>query len=386
MDVAIVGGGPAGLLVAERCAEAGLDVVLFEEHPTVGEPTHCTGIVSLETAELAKIPEEAILARLKRARLHGPAGAAYDFAWDPGAGEQILTVDRAAFDALLAQRAADAGAVLRAGVRVTDVAVEGGSVVLTAGASRERARACVLACGVSYRLQRRLGLGVPEQLVQTAQLEIDANSDDSVDVYFGRGLAPDGFGWVVPLIRGGCERVKVGVMARADAGAALERLLARPDVAPRLRARPGPPWRRLLPLTRIERTYGDRVLVVGDAGGFTKPTTGGGIFYSLLTASLAAETLVEAFQDGRLDAAGLSRYEKRWQERLGRELQVAGWVRDIATRLEDHEIDRLLEALAENDVQALIRGTVRFNWHAEVIVSLARRAGLVRLLLRALLR
>lgn len=387
MDVAIVGGGPAGLLAAERCAEAGLDVVLFEEHPTIGEPTHCTGIVSLETAELAKIPNDAILARLSRARLHGPGGAAHEFAWNGGAREQILAIDRAVFDAMLAQRAADAGAVIRAGLRVTELAVEADGVELRVGETRVRARACVLACGVSYRLQRRLGLGVPGQLVQTAQVEVDATGDDDhVDVYFGRALAPEGFGWAVPLSRAGCARAKVGVMASTDAGAALERLLARPDVAGRVRGRASSVIRRLLPFTRIERTYGDRVLVVGDAGGFTKPTTGGGIFYSLLTASLAAETLVEAFQDGRLDAAGLARYERRWQARLGQELRVAGWVRDIVGRLEDDEIDRLLEALAQDDLQAVIRSTARFNWHAEVIVSLARQTGLVRLLLRALLR
>ena len=271
-------------------------------------------------------------------------------------------------------------------MRVTELSVEADAVRLVAGETRVQARACVLACGVSYGLQRRLGLGVPAQLVQTAQLEVDATVDEHVDVYFGREVAPEGFGWVVPLSRGGRERIKVGIMASADAGAALEQLLARPDVGRRLRGQPGPALRRLLPLTRIARTYGDRVLVVGDAGGFTKPTTGGGIFYSLLTASLAAETLVEAFQDGRLDAAGLARYEKRWQERLGRELQVAGWVREMVGRLDDGEIDRLLEALAQDDVQAVIRGTARFNWHAEVIITLARRTGLMRLLVRALLR
>ena len=144
--------------------------------------------------------------------------------------------------------------------------------------------------------------------------------------------------------------------------------------------------RRLLPLTRIERTYGDRVLVAGDAAGFTKPTTGGGIFYSLLSASLAAQTLVEAFQDGRLDAGGLRRYERRWQERLGQELRMSGWVRDLVSRLDDDAIDRLLEALAQDDVQSIIRATARFNWHAEVIVTLASRTGLVGVLLRALLR
>jgi geranylgeranyl reductase family protein len=386
MDVAIVGGGPAGLLAAERCAEAGLDVVLFEEHPTIGEPTHCTGIVSLETAELAKIPEEAILARLGRARVHGPGGGTHEFAWNGSAREQILALDRAVFDTLLAQQAADAGALIRGGARVTDLAVERDGVWLMAGEQRVRARACVLACGVSYRFQRRLGLGVPTQLVQTAQLEVDAGGDDHVDVYFGCTVAPSGFGWVVPLRRAGRGRVKVGVMTSVDAGATLERLLARAEVADRLLGRPGIAIRRLLPLTPIERTYGDRTLVVGDAAGFTKPTTGGGIFYSLLTASLAAETLVEAFQHGRLDAAALGRYEARWRERLGQELRVAGWVREVVGRLDDREIDTLLEAVARDDVQAVIRSTARFNWHAEVIRTLARRAGLIRLFLRALLR
>ena len=45
------------MLAAARRAESGLDVLVLEEHARVGQPTHCTGIVSLETTELAKIPE-----------------------------------------------------------------------------------------------------------------------------------------------------------------------------------------------------------------------------------------------------------------------------------------------------------------------------------------
>ena len=110
-------------------------------------------------------------------------------------------------------------------------------------------------------------------------------------------------------------------MAHGNAGACLDAFLARPEVRARLLDEPSRPVRRLLPLKPIARTWLDRVLVVGDAGGFTKPTTGGGIFYSLLTASLAAATLVEGFGQGRLDEAFLARYERRWQERLGADLQ-----------------------------------------------------------------
>ncbi len=386
MDVAIVGGGPAGLLVAARCAEAGLDVLLSEEDPVIGEPAHCTGVISLETAELAKVPDEIILQRLGRARLHAPGGRSCDIAWEGDGREQILAIDRAAFDRALAARAAEAGAVICTGVPVSRLAVGADGVELEAGQGVLRARACVLACGVTYRFQRQLGLGLPGQVVHTAQLEVDAEPSDCVELHFGRSVAPDGFAWLTPVRRAGRQRLKVGVIANGDAGAALDRFLARPEVRGRLGAEPDKPIRRLLPLNTIARTYAARVLVVGDAGGFTKPTTGGGIFYSLLTASLAAETLVEAFQAGRLDEGFLGRYERRWQERLGGELRVAAWFRHLAMRLGDAEIDKLIAALAADDVQAIIRATGRFNWHRGLILTLLRQKRLASLLFRALFR
>jgi flavin-dependent dehydrogenase len=93
-DLAIVGGGPAGLLTARRCAEAGLEVVVLEEHAEIGAPTHCTGIVSLATAALAKIPDDIILGRLQLARLVSPGGAACEVRWAASGSEEILVVDR----------------------------------------------------------------------------------------------------------------------------------------------------------------------------------------------------------------------------------------------------------------------------------------------------
>ncbi len=386
MDVAIVGAGPAGLLVARRCAESGLDVHVFEEHSLIGEPTHCTGVISLEVAELVKIPDEIVLSRPSRALLHSPSRDTHEIAWTEDGREPILVVDRAAFDQGLADGAVEAGAVIHTATRVTDVTPSEDGVDLVAGGSPLRARACVIASGVSYRFQRRLGLGLPGQVVHAAQVELDARAADGVDLFFGRAVAPGGFAWMVPLTRDGRTRSKVGAMATGDAGAALERVLRRPEVECRVEGEPGHPVRRLMPLKPITQTYADRLLVVGDAGGFAKPTTGGGIFYSLLTASLASETLIEAFQRERLDAGFLAGYERRWKQRLGRELSVAAWLRDVVTKLTDGEIAVVLRALAGEDAQALIRGIARFNWHAEAILALARRKSLAHILLRALLR
>jgi digeranylgeranylglycerophospholipid reductase len=237
---------------------------------------------------------------------------------------------------------------------------------------------------VAYRFHRQLSLGVPGEAVHGAQVEVDAAPADHVDIYFGRRVALDGFAWTVPVHRNGQPRAKLGIMARGNAAGALQAFLARDAVRDRLAAEPGPPVRRLLPLSPIARTVADRVLVIGDAGGFTKPLTGGGIFYSLLTAELAAETLVEAFRRERFDAEFLSRYERRWQDRLGPELRVAGWMRDLATRLTDAEISTLLRVVMRRDIRGPILGAARFNWHAEMVLALLRHGELTRVLFRAL--
>jgi len=188
------------------------------------------------------------------------------------------------------------------------------------------------------------------------------------------------------VTRGGRHALKIGAMGRGDVGGHLQHFLARPDVRSRFAAAPARPVRRLLPLSPLAKTYADRLLVIGDAGGFTKPTTGGGIFFSLLTASLAADTLVEAFAAGRLDEAFLGRYERRWQERLGQELRVASWLRQVLVRCTDAELDTLVRALAADDVQEVIRVSARFNWHRDVILALVRQPGIASLLFRSLFR
>jgi geranylgeranyl reductase family protein len=385
-DLAIVGGGPAGLLTAQRCAEAGLDVVLLEEHAQVGEPAHCTGIVSLETAALAKISDEIVLGRLARARLVSPNGGSCQIDWAASGNEEILVLDRGRFDRDLAEKAQRAGAAILMGARVDGIEVGAQGVTLAVNGVSESARACVLACGVSYRLHRQLGFGLPAHVVHAAQIEVDAEPAETVELYFGRGVAPDGFLWAVPIRRGERPGLKLGALARGDAGGYLRRFIERPEIRARLRSEPGRMIRRLLPLEPAPQTAADRILLVGDAGGFTKPTTGGGIYYSLLTASLAADTLIEGFQAGRLDAEFLARYERHWETEIGGDLRVSAWLRQFLTRCSDAEINGLVRALGSDSVQTTIQRTASFNRHRPLILALLREPGIASLLLKSLFR
>src|SRR5262249_60603899 len=98
----------------------------------------------------------------------------------------------------------------------------------------------------------------------------------SVELHFGEHVAPEGFAWLVPVMRDGHPRLKIGLMARGDADAHLTRFVQREDVAGRLAAAPSAAMRRLRPPGPAPRTYAARVLAVGAAAGPTKPTAAGG--------------------------------------------------------------------------------------------------------------
>jgi flavin-dependent dehydrogenase len=147
----------------------------------------------------------------------------------------------------------------------------------------------------------------------------------------------------------------------------------------------GEPRRRYLPLSALTRTYADRVLAVGDAAGLVKPTTGGGIYYSLVSGRLAAATLTEALAADSLGAERLAGYQHRWRERLGPELRAQLALRMLAQRLTDAEIDGLFDLARTNGVMPLIRGAARFNQHRDLVSALFQHAPVRRLLFRRLL-
>jgi geranylgeranyl reductase family protein len=383
-DALIVGAGPAGTTAAERLARHGLDVLVVEEHAVIGEPVDCTGVLGAEAFEAFALPRLLVVGAVDAVTLHSPGGIP---ATHRGRQPLAYVVDRAALDRTLARRAQAAGARIVLRTRALDVTPERQAIQVEcqgpeAAPLRVKAQVVILAGGPRFGLQEKLGLGGPPLLWRSAHAELAGDGLQGAQVFLGREVAPGGFGWAVPIAREGRPAVRVGVNALGDASCFLRRLCARrfPHLPPRGGAGAYRSW--VVPVRPLRRTVGERLLAVGDAAGQVKPTSGGGIYYGMLSAREAADTAAEAIRQGTVARGGLEAYERRWRGRLGLDLTLGTLFRRLFARMTDADTDELFRALGSTGLLAWVAAQVSFDWHRQLIGALLTHPRLAGILLR----
>ena len=186
-------------------------------------------------------------------------------------------------------------------------------------------------------------------------------------------VAPEGFAWIIPL---GGGKAKVGLLCDRNGPQYLHRFLERQDIRSRLRGEPAPILCRVLPLGFLPASYGDRILVVGEAAGHIKATTCGGVYYGMLTAGIAAEVLHEALRKDRLDGSHLSIYEKRWRDLLEEEINAGLMLRRVFHFAGDSILDRLVSLAGKDGIAKLIQDNADFDWHRGLIHEVFRHGAI----------
>ncbi len=367
-DALVIGAGAAGNCVAYRLASQGYKVLVFEEHEQIGLPVQCAGIIGAECFAHFPLFEDTVLREVKSAKLFSPSGKELRVWRD---SIQAYIVDRAAFDRVLAEKAQQQGANYLLGSRVQDIAVLDDSVkVEVEGRGQEtifEGKAAVIACGLGSQLPLKLGLGRIDDLVVGVQAEVSIDGGGEIEIYFDQEMATGFFAWFVPTSE---ERALVGLFSRRNPGAQLRNLLSSFFLQGKIASPDADIAYGGIPLRPLPQTYLNRLLVVGDAAGQVKPTSGGGIYYGLLCAEIAADTLHQAFSSNNLSPKLFAAYEKRWRQKIGRELRIGYLGRRLYERLSNHHIDQIFDIVESRGIlQALLKSPdLSFDWHGDVIV------------------
>ena len=369
-DVIVIGAGAIGNHVACKLAGRGWSVAVVDKKEKVGERVCCTGIIGRECAASFAIEDDVILRHLNSARLFSPSGKTIRL-WRQET--QAYVVDRPALDRILAGRARSAGVdfVLNSEVKGIEVGDSRVSVEVVSRVQKLNleARVTVIASGFNSRLTEGLGLGRVGDFVMGAQAEVETKGVDEIEIYFGREIAPGFFGWLVPTTPG---RALVGLLSRHGSGRYLKKLISSLSSKGKIVSAEAHIQYGGIPLKPLRRTYGKRLMVVGDAAGQVKPTTGGGIYYGLICADIAADTLHRALEADILSAGRLADYERVWKKRMGWELRIGYWARKLYERMSDRRVDRVFDIINEKGIDKVLLEAedLSFDWHGAAMLKL----------------
>jgi len=349
VDIVVVGGGPCGSFSALAAARQGVEVCVVEEHTEIGTPSHCAGHISIHGLKTLgiEIPSNMIENKIRMAKFYSPSGRELCIDCKKPV---TYVINRVLFDQYLAELAERAGASYLKGVSASSLLVCSNRVqgIVTGGSEEAKVKAKVVidAEGTAAGLLRRSHfLDWRESAIVTGVQGYSSRATDvapeSVEIYLGNDYAPGFFAWIIPTQDG---NAKVGLATdRGNPRTLLERFCTKHPVASKKIQNPlGDVSFHPIPLGGpLSRTYGDGLIVVGDAASQVKPTTGGGVVFGLTCSRIAGETAAEAVEAGNYSSRFLSKYQSLWKEKLGGEFRIGRLTRQILNGLSDRKVDRI---------------------------------------------
>jgi geranylgeranyl reductase family protein len=367
---------------------------VFEEHPQVGIPSHCSGHVGIIAFKRfsPEIPNRIIENEVVGAVLQAPDGKSLTL----HRRKPITWVlNRREYDQHLASLAQKDGARLHLKARVVGYRRSSdGNISLRVNDGHEREVACKIlidasGCGGSVSKSAGLTKLGRQILVNSAQFSVENLADvdsDFVEVYFGQKFAPGFFGWIIPR-RDGTAKVGIAAGARANVRQCFERFIRKhPTVSSKLRhAKPlsAPTFHPIPVGGAVNRTYADNIMIVGDAASQVKPTTGGGIVFGLACGRIAGATAAGAIQDNDLSAGRLREYETSWRDLIGFDLRAMSYLRRLLYMLPDRNLDRIFSIANELSADEILNRSPDIDFQGRTLLRLARDPRLFITLLSA---
>ncbi len=345
IDVAVIGGGPAGSTVSTILAQRGVKVRLFERdaYPRyhIGESLIPeTYWVFKRLNMLDKMKASAFVKKfsVQFVNAQGKMSAPFYFHDNkPHECSQTWQVIRSQFDQMMLDNAREHGVDVRQPSRVLEVLFEGDRAVgvkvqKEGGAEEVRAKVVVDASGQSTMLQNRFKLRQWDPVLNKGAIWTywtgayrDTGRDEGATVVI-QTPNKKGWWWYIPQHDG---KMSVGVVAPFDylfkgrgshEQVYNEEMEACPEVKRRLAgAKQAKGYFATKDYSyRSAQTAGDGWVLVGDAFGFLDPLYSSGVLLALKSGELAADAIADGLATGDTSAKQLGRWGEQFNKGIDR--------------------------------------------------------------------
>lgn len=341
-DVIIVGAGPAGTTAALFLNKLGYEVLLIDKKDFPRSKI-CGDAIAPGTIDIIK--ELGILEKynnLKKQKINqfkiiSPNGSTWHNPFHPKPGFEIMSIiKRIDFDDFLFKEAMNRGVQFKKaeakGLLKENDRIIGISVKIDDKSIDLKAKMVIGADGVSSKIGRMLSVPLPDDSQRMIALRAYIRNikiePNQVEGYFYKDIMP-GYVWIFPVSN---NSANVGLGMRLDyyrrhnkkLSTILNEFLHSPMIKDRIKY---PIKLEEMGGHLLHSTYNNKnsrvfngVLLIGDAGGWVDPLTGGGICNAMISGKIAAEVIHNAIEMDDYSIKTLIEYEKKCKKSIGKEL------------------------------------------------------------------
>lgn len=211
-------------------------------------------------------------------------------------------------------------------------------------------KAVICACGYNPDLIRKLGGKPPEKFVKVLETMVDARGSlkSIYSFIFGRMWTDSLNAYTLPVSP---TKFKLSVAATptAEPFEYLRKIIeTHPVISEEMEWTSKDTNTGFVPITPVEKTYGDGYIIVGDAAGHFQPIGGVGTRNALGFGKIAGEQASNAIAEGDTSEKKLRVYEEKWKQdpagqKLIKSLQISEYLRSY--KFKDAEVEKIFDTL-----------------------------------------
>lgn len=373
-ETVIIGGGPSGSLAAISALNRskGLNIVIFEQRKKIGHPPHCSGLIGINGLKQLKIyhslAKKVCYNQISKARFFSPSGNS--FILDRKQNE-FLVLDRPRLDTYLGKNAKNLGASLFYQHSIKKIKYnETRAEWMISGIGQKKkpfnasTKVIISAEGHHPKISLQASLPTPSNAwflpaLQYEMQNVTISDRNTVELYFGNKIAPGFFAWLIPLNE---SMARVGLAIHPHLYRGVRKFLEytikkhpilskKLDKSVRVNS-----WGGFVPANGpISKTFTDGFMVVGDAAGQTKATTGGGFNIGGYCGLLAGKVAAEAILINNHSSNFLKKYQRLWRSLFEPDLSIMKLLRRCLSFLPDKTLDTIFDIVIETGINDRIQ-------------------------------